>query len=204
MSFHEIRLPDNVERGARGGPAFNTTVIQLASGFEQRNGEWQFARHTFDIGYGIDDKEAYQAVQEFFLARRGRLFGFRFKDWSDYVATTQPIGTGDGVLTQFQLSKTYSDAGGTYNRPITKPVSGTVRVFEDGVETMDFTVDTTTGVVTMNTAPALNVAMTATFEFDVPVRFETDEQTVQLSWEDAGSISAIQLVELRVQLQTLT
>jgi uncharacterized protein (TIGR02217 family) len=42
----------------------------------------------------------------FFRARRGKAYGFRFKDWTDHKATGQLLGTGDDALTQFQLVKT--------------------------------------------------------------------------------------------------
>jgi uncharacterized protein (TIGR02217 family) len=204
MSFHEIRLPVDVERGAVGGPGFKTTVTPLASGHEQRNGDWLYARGNYDISYGITTKETFRDVLQFFYARRGRLFGFRFKDWSDFQGTDEAIGTGDGAQTQFQLSRTYTDAGNSYVRPIVKPVENTITVALDGTPTTAFTADTTTGVITMDAAPANGVAVTASFEFDVPVRFEEDSLDVRLQWEDAGSVPAIGLVELRQQLATLS
>lgn len=200
MSFHDIRLSDNVERNAQGGPGFKTTIITLASGHEQRNADWQKARARYDISYGIDTKQTFEDVLNFFYARRGRLFGFRFKDWIDYEVQGGNIGTGDGTQTQFQLQKVYSDAGGSYVRHITRPVAGTTRLFLDGGETTAFSIDNATGVVTFDTAPGAAVAITADFEFDVPVRFNSDEQDVRLAWENAGAISGIELVELRERL----
>lgn len=199
MSFHDVRLPDDVERGASGGPEFSTTITELASGFEQRNADWAKARLSFDIGYGIQDKAGFQEVIKFFYARRGRLFGFRFKDWSDYEATGEQIGTGDGVITEFQLQKTYSDMGGSYIRFINKPVTGTVVLYVDDVvvDEADYTVDYSTGVVTFD-APVINTgAVTADFEFDVPVRFDVDKADLELTWSNAGSVPNIPVVELR-------
>ena len=60
-------------------------------------------------------------------------------------------------------------------RTITKPVAGTVRVYKDDAEQLSgWSVDVTTGVVTFSTAPAASVAITADFELDVSVRFDTD------------------------------
>ena len=70
-------------------------------------------------------------------SRRGlaRLYGFRWKDWSDYksclpsqalAATDQVLGVGDGSRTAFQLVKAYASGAQTYVRPIVKPVAGTV------------------------------------------------------------------------------
>ena len=197
MAFDEIRLPEDVERGAVGGPLFKTTVHTLGSGFEVRNIDWSDARGEWDIGYGIQDRAANDAVISFFYARQGRGRGFRFKDWSDFEVITGNIGTGDGLNTDFQLRKQYVSGAVTYNRTITKPVAGTVRIFLDGIETFDFVVDTTTGVVTMGVAPGGGVVVTATFEFDVPVRFDTDKLDVNVEWFKAESIPQIPVIELR-------
>ena len=75
------------------------------------------------------------AVVAFFEARNGRLHGFRFKDWADFKSclpsqtpgpTNQPIGTGNGSTTQFQLTKRYTSGAQFWTRAITKPVAGSV------------------------------------------------------------------------------
>jgi uncharacterized protein (TIGR02217 family) len=203
MTFHNVRLDPDYERGARGGPRFKTTITVLSSGHEQRNGDWQQSRGEWNIGYGIRKQEDYQALLEFFLARNGRLFGFRFKDWLDYIAVDENLGTGDGTITQFQLRKQYEPAGFVYNRPITKPVMGTVVVKLDGVETSAFTIDHATGVVTFSSPPGAGVVVTASFEFDVPVRFDEDDLEVALQYVDAGSIPNVNIVELRQDLVEL-
>ena len=109
-----------------------------------------------------------------------------------------PIGTGDGITTAFQLVKRYASGSQTWVRAITKPVAGTVRIALDGAEQLGgWSVDTTTGVVTFATAPAEGVAITAGFEFDVPVRFDADALDVTLDLERLGSITSIPLLELR-------
>jgi uncharacterized protein (TIGR02217 family) len=88
---------------------------------------------------------------------------------------------GDGALTQFQLVKQYPSASVIEMRTITKPVAGTLKVYLDGVEQPSgWSVDTTTGLVTVGTPPALGVEVTADFEFDVPVRFDTDHMAVTI------------------------
>jgi uncharacterized protein (TIGR02217 family) len=57
--------------------------------------------------------------------------------------------------------------------------------------------DTTTGMVTFTTAPANGVIIRAGFEFDVPVRFDTDTLDVTLDIERLGSITSIPLLEIR-------
>ena len=200
----EVRLRDDVERGARGGPRFATQIIALSSGVEQRNALWDRTRGLWDIGYGIQDTATFQEVVAFFYARRGRLRGFRFKDWSDFQANAQIIGTGDGVQTEFQLSKTYTSGGISYTRPIQKPVAGTVSVSVNGIADATAAVDTTTGVVTPTSTPAMGESVVATFEFDVPVRFDTDEIAVELDVFNAGAVPNLPLTELRIPLATLS
>ena len=102
----------------------------------------------------------------------------------------------------FALAKTYGSVYSPYQRPIAKPVAGSVRVAVGGSEVAEgtaFTVDTTTGVVTFLAGhiPASGAAVTAGFLFDVPVRFDTDYLEVDLSAFAAGAIPKIPLVEIR-------
>lgn len=191
MAFDDVRLPDDVERGARGGPRFQTTIVGLSSGGEQRNADWSQQRCEFNISWGIDRKEDYQAVIAFFYARMGRAIAFRFKDWSDYQAAGVNIGTGDGTTKTFQLRKLY----GTYARKITRPVTGTLKVYVNGSLTSVSL--GALGTFTFAAAPASGAVITADFEFDVPVRFESDLMQVELEWAGAGSIPDIVLLEVR-------
>ena len=207
MAFHEVRFPDNISRGARGGPERRTQIVELASGDEERNASWANSRRRYDVAYGIRRADDLAAVVAFFEARNGRLHGFRYKDWADYksalpsqaiTATDQQIGTGTGSLQTFQLAKRYTSGPQTWVRTIAKPVTGTVRVALGMIEQLSgWTVDTTTGVVTFATAPAAGVIVRAGFEFDVPVRFDSDTLEVTLDFERLGSITAIPLLEIR-------
>lgn len=207
MAFHEVRFLDNISRGARGGPERRTQIVELASGDEERNASWANSRRRYDVAYGIRRADDLAAVVAFFEARNGRLHGFRYKDWADYksalpsqpiTATDQQIGTGTGSLQTFQLSKRYTSGAQTWVRTIAKPVTGTVRVALGMVEQLSgWTVDTTTGVITFTTAPAGGVIVRAGFEFDVPVRFDSDSLDVTLDFERLGSITSIPLLEIR-------
>jgi uncharacterized protein (TIGR02217 family) len=205
--FHEVRFPLDVSLGSRGGPVRRTDVVSLASGREHRNSRWAHSRRRYDAGLGVRTVDALHAVIAFFEERRGRLYGFRFRDRADWRSgppseepspTDQAIGTGDGVATGFPLVKVYGSAHAPYRRPIAKPVAGTVRVALDGAEQAPdaFTCDATAGVVTFSVAPAIGAAITAGFSFDVPVRFDTDELEIDLSAFEAGEIPKIPLVEI--------
>ena len=207
MAFHEIRFPDNISRGARGGPERRTQVVELASGDEERNASWASSRRRYDVAYGIRRADDLAAVVAFFEARNGRLFGFRTKDWADYKSslpslaispTDQQIGTGNGSLKTFQLAKRYTSGAQSWTRTIAKPVAGTIMIALGLVEQMSgWTLDATTGTVTFTTAPGNGVIVQAGFEFDVPVRFDTDMLDVTLDIERLGSITSIPLLEIR-------
>jgi uncharacterized protein (TIGR02217 family) len=209
--FHEVRFPLDIALGARGGPERRTDIVTTASGHEERNARWAHARRKYDAGYGVKSIARLAEVIAFFEERRGRLYGFRFRDRLDWTsapgnavptALDQPIGTGTGTLAAFTLTKTYGSAFAPYRRPILKPVAGSVRVAVNGVEKIagtDFTLDTTTGSVTFAAGriPPAAATVTAGFLFDVPVRFDTDYLEFDLSAFEAGAIPAIPLVELR-------
>lgn len=207
MAFHEVRFPDNISRGARGGPERRTQIVELASGDEERNASWTNSRRRYDVAYGIRRADDLAAVVAFFEARNGRLHGFRFKDWADYKScapsgspadTDQLLGTGDGATTVFQLVKRYASGAQAWTRTITKPVAGSVTIALNGAaQTSGWSVDVTTGRVTFASAPAAGVAITAGFAFDVPVRFDTDTLDVTLDLERLGSITSIPLLEIR-------
>ena len=207
MAFHDIRFPDDISRGARGGPERRTQIVALASGDEERNAAWAHSRRRYDAASGVRKADDLAAVIAFFEARSGRLHGFRWKDWADYKSclpsgtlahNDQPLGIGDGVTTVFQLVKTYVSGAQAWTRAITKPVAGTVLIAQNGMPLASgWSVVSATGLVGFSAAPAPGVILRAGFEFDVPVRFDTDELPVTLDIERLGSIASIPLVEVR-------
>ena len=198
-AFHEVQFPADISHGAAGGPEFATSVIVTAAGFESRNIGWAEPRGRWNVAHGLKRREQMAALIAFFRARRGRAHGFRFKDWSDYQAVDQNLGTGDGVATEFQLVKRYESGGIERLRRIAKPVAGTIKLYLDGVEQMSgWSVDAATGLVTFEAPPAGGVAVTADFEFDVPARFDTDVMELSLETYQLGRWTEIPVMELRL------
>jgi len=207
MSFHEVRLPARLAFGSTGGVERRTDVVTLASGYERRSTPWAEGRRRYLIGSSLRSLDDMAALTAFFEARRGRLFGFRFRDFADFRSCApggvvsphdQALGVGDGERTTFQLSKRYGEGGDAVLRRIAKPVSGSVRVAVAGVETSAFEVDSATGMVTLAAAPAPSAEVSAGFEFDVPVRFDADRIEVTLESFEAGRVAAVPLIEVRV------
>ena len=210
-AFHEILFPLDIALKSAGGPLRRTDVVVLGSGREERNARWAHSRRRYDAGYGVKTFEALSQVVAFFEERRGRLYGFRWRDRLDHSSaapdtavssTDQAIGIGDGTTATFRLVKTYGALYSPYQRPVEKPVAGSVRIAVDGVEALEgtaFAVDAATGLVTFlpGHIPASGAAITAGFLFDVPARFDTDYLEVDLSAFAAGAIPKIPLVEIR-------
>jgi len=202
--FHEVNLPLALAIGAAGGPERMVDVVRLASGAESRNARWAQSRRRWEVGGAAMRTEAAHELIAFFEARGGRRFGFRFRDPIDWKscapggtisATDQPLGSGDGETTAFQLVKRYDSGGAFADRVIRKPVAGTVVVAVNGLAA-DFEVDAATGVVTFVAAPADGAVLTAGFAFDVPVRFDADRLEMALVGNDAVRVLRAPLVEI--------
>jgi uncharacterized protein (TIGR02217 family) len=210
MGFHEVRFPANLSFGSTGGPERRTDIVTLANGYEERNTPWAQSRRRYDAGLGLRSLDDVAALLEFFEARRGQLHGFRWKDWADYKSclpsrTVSPldqvIGTGDGTRTEFALVKTYDPFATPFARFIHKPVAGTVVLALAGdpvVEALDFVLDPAAGTVRFAVAPDLGVEVTAGFEFDVPVRFDSDRIAVSVASFQAGEVPSVPVVEVRL------
>lgn len=209
MAFHEVRLPARLAFGSTGGVERRTEIVTLGSGFERRSTPWAQGRRRYLIGANLRSLDDMAALTAFFEARRGRLYGFRFRDFADFRSCEpsgaitphdQALGVGDGARTTFELCKRYGEGSDAVDRRIVKPVEGTVRVGLDGLEQdpATFEADLTTGTVTFLTPPAEGVAVTAGFEFDVPVRFDADRIDVTLESFAAGRMAAVPLIEVRV------
>ena len=199
MSFVEIQFPADISYGSSGGPTFSTDVIEAFSGFEQRNINWSAARARYNVAHGVKTQSQLDELIAFFRARQGKAIGFRFKDWTDYQAVAQNIGTGNGSQTVFQLTKKYTSSV-TVTRVIKKPVNNaTMKVYLNAVlQSSGYTVNYATGEITFTTAPGSGVAVTADFEFDVPVRFDTDQLDAAIDDFGSRSWSDIPLVEVRL------
>jgi uncharacterized protein (TIGR02217 family) len=172
-----VRLNENIERGALGGARFNTSVLELDSGFEKRNINWSVPRSEFDLGFGlllkhqVDPASTMLDLDElinFFYIVQGKANSFRMKDWSDFEigyqngstagVSRQFLGLGDDATTAFQIFKRYSFGGATFDRLLTKMVNNAkVELTLDGVLQVNpthYTIDPDRGLFNMVTAPA--------------------------------------------------
>jgi uncharacterized protein (TIGR02217 family) len=190
-AFDDVLFPLALGREAEVAPEVSTAIVTSAGGAEQRNAGWAEARTSYDVGPGVRGEADIAALLGFFRARMGPARGFRLRDPFDFSGDGEVLGVGDGEASSFALVRTY----GAVVRRITRPVSGSVRVFLDGVESEAFSV--AGGVVTLDAAPEEGVEVTASFLFDVPVRFAEDRLSVSRATFLAGVAASVPLVEIR-------
>ena len=176
MAFINTQLDLSVDLDMRGGPSFRTEIIQMGQGLEARQAHWAEDLGRWQSGERRINETEKNYLLGFFRSVQGMTNSWRFKDWTDFIATAENIGTGDDVETQFQLKRTF----GSVTKTIYLPVVGMTKIYFDTVEQLSgWSVDDQTGIVTFSTAPTIGVAITADFEYDKPCRFDVDQFACQ-------------------------
>ena len=192
QAFDDVLFPLALGREAEVTPGFSTAILTSAGGREARNAAWAEARTTYDVGPGIRSAEDIAALLGFFRARMGPARGFRLRDPFDSIGTDEAIGIGDGTTRRFALARHYGDQ----SRRITRPVPGSVSVTIAGRNVTGFGLEPG-GWLLFDTAPPAGAAITASFTFDVPVRFAEDRLSATLAGFRAGAAASVPLVEVR-------
>lgn len=207
MNFIEARFPQGLADAATGIAHIATDRAQMRSGKEQVTRLWADPLRSWNAATGVKTLDDLYELQSFWLAVGGPTTAWRWHDETDWRScppmtapkdTDQQIGTGDGKKKAFQLIKTYSTAQyqptgatpQTYIRKIVKPVAGTVVVAVDGTRVTS-TVDTTTGIVTLVSAPLSGKKVTAGFEFDIAAAFSEDEIPQSMRLFELGSAKIV-------------
>jgi uncharacterized protein (TIGR02217 family) len=166
------RFPDDLAFWARGGVSYNTNVAASTSGREQRNILWSYGRGQWDLqntyrtNGGVADAYSIQTLRNFFRVAKGQAYGFRFRDWTDYldegggilgaplttyIPFNAPTGTGSGIPT-LQLYKQYDMAPLADYRLVQKPLAASI--YRNAIQVAagtgpgEYSLDTTTGLVT--------------------------------------------------------
>lgn len=166
-------------------PTLSTEIQSSLAGREVRiqnfqNPIWEF---TLIYEYLLNDPKfrddtgstPLEQLIGFFLARGGQFDDFLLNEsdltqrLEDSVFSGQPIGTGDGLTTSFQLVRNF----GGFLEACQNPANQSAKVYVNGgpkVQGTDYTVSQ--GLVTFTSAPALGAAITADFTFLHRVRFD--------------------------------
>lgn len=206
QAFDDVIYPLALGRDATVVPEFSTAISVTASGFERRNSLWSDARLRFDVGPGIRSEAELGVLLEFFRARRGAARGFRLRDPSDFSSNgmvgeptmlDQPIGTGDGVRSDFPLVKLYGEPESQQLRRITRPRPDTVLVSVNGAINVGGWTLGELGVIAFDAPPPPGAQIRAGFRFDVPVRFGEDRLEISGAAFAAGEAPSVPVVEIR-------
>jgi uncharacterized protein (TIGR02217 family) len=174
MSFDDTLIfPQTISFGATGGPSWLTEITGTGAGLESRNQPNSQQVCKFDVGHAARRQELFTDVAKFYWVARGRLNGFRFKDWTDYNASDNH---GVGIFyqlttTTFQAYKRYTFGSTTYDRKITKLIEAPT-ITGGSSPSMNLN----TGVCTVSGGtPSAWVGT-----FHVPCRFDIDEAQFQI------------------------
>lgn len=197
--FYEIRFPEYISCKFKVEINFDNNLILNKNGKEQRLLNRHNSRNVYTLDTDILSCEDIDKITKIFRIVNGRFCGFRFKDWLDYKAINQQIDIADGKKNKFQLIKTYSiseDISIKYIRIIEKPVVGTVLLKIDNQKIDNFTVDYSTGIITFNSVLEKGKIITCDFEFDIPVRFDSDTLGIKQANFNNGEIMSIRLIEI--------
>ena len=130
--FHEVRFPLAVALGGSGGPERKTEIVTTGSGREERIARWAHAKRKYDAGTGVKTIAALAEIVTFFEERRGRLFGFRWRDrldWKSCAVTAQVLaspGLGSALVQKSWLLSSLSTPSSL--REMVKPSSARMAI----------------------------------------------------------------------------
>lgn len=180
-------------------PSFVTRTHRAVSGRELRASFQQYPLWTFSLAYEVlrdtpADPEL-ETLVGFFLARQGSFDSFLYADPSDSSVTDMGFGTGNGVATQYQLTRTYGAGGHAFAEP-TQNVSALSNIKKAGVTqtpTTHYSVSST-GLVTFTTPPASGAALTWTGTYYHRVRFVQDSSEFSQFLKDLWEAKKIEFV----------
>jgi uncharacterized protein (TIGR02217 family) len=172
MSFYDFRLSPCVEQGFQGGPEWSTTIVSNAGDYEMRVANWSMPHYKFQASFNQFEPADQDEICAAFLAMRGPVHSFRFKDWRDFKLISEPLGTGDGTSTPRQITKYYTFGPATYARAIRLPIEESLVVLA-GVTPIGVSIDSD-GMATPDAPWPNGQILTVSGEFDVRVRFGSD------------------------------
>ena len=196
--FLDKRFPVDISYGSSGGPEYNTEILMTTNGFEYRNSKWKLPKLRFNVAIGIKNHKQMEQILAFFRNCKGRQTGFRYKDWSDFKCTQEPIQVINSQ--RGQLIKTYTlDEKNFDRRTITKPVHGSVKVYLNSMQLKEdlWTVDYSTGEISFINKINSKMNITADFEFDIHARFDTDFLPVTVESYQFYSTPDIPVIEIQ-------
>lgn len=156
-----------------------TRSQESVSGKEVRIADWTFPRHEWELTFehllqgslNGQTRADFASLSGFFNLRQGMFDSWLYQDVDDNAVTDQIIAVGDGTTTAFQLIRSF----GNFVEPMLAPnVITNVKVANSVQSPGTYSVDSTTGILTFNAAPANAAGITATFSYFFRCRFLED------------------------------
>jgi len=141
---------------------FRTAISTFEQGAEQRRKLWNVPKRSYKLPFAALNETDFWALRDFYIARSGPTDLFYLKDLTGCTVSSEAVGTGNSVLTQFTLdeypiadSETITLAGVTQSTP------------------GDYSIDIDSKTITFTSPPGV-VAIVATYEYYRRVRFVED------------------------------
>jgi len=192
MSNEVFPTLPGIKWGIEKEPEFSTRVVRAVSGYEVRLAERAYPTYQIKLSFEfLRSAAAYlelQAVVGLFLRHQGQCDSFLLLDASDYQATNQSFGTGDGVNKIFSLVSTW----GGFVQPVRNiKTIGSITV--NGTATSAYTIGTT-GLITFTAAPALGAVLRWTGEYYHRCRFADDTLSPRQFMQDIWELNKCDLV----------
>lgn len=189
MAFENIQLPPAMLLGSSMGPTWDVEIIEYGQGSRQVNRKVNQSRYRFNLRHILQRANLFSDVVQFFEALGGPATGFLVDNPIDNAtnmnganaATDIGLGDGDGTTTSFNLVRTYSQGSSSTSRRIFKPKSDLLIAVDGSPLTVvydttpgsgEVSVNTSTGVLTFDTAPGNGLAITWGGGYYYPVALE--------------------------------
>lgn len=187
-------------------PEFRTSIFRSRSGLESRVAFWSEPLFHWEMIYEFL-RSGSQLEMQTLLAMFGQLFGqfgpFLYADDDQNAVVDQAIATGDGTTKTFNLVRNITANGFTMQARVKSPnlaLTHTAKVA--GVTTSATWTDYdaaagSQGQITFASAPAAMAAITASFSYYFPCRFETDNLTLQKFMNQLYSGESVPFVSIK-------
>lgn len=190
-NFHDISLPDFIAIHLKGGPSFATSIASSISGREIRISDREYSIQKYSLSGSRVSFEEFSIFNCFFRNRLGKNNGFRAKDYADFKLENQVVGSYSDNSLQCEVVKIYEDSIGGYCRRITTLKPSSVR-FNIEVKNIDYI----NGIITLNKPLAEGENLIINAEFDVAVRFCSDEFKYSFCQDGSILIDELELQEI--------
>lgn len=217
--YHNVILPETFSQGSGFMTSFDSRVITLESGVEERLARYNpWGRRKYSVLRGIANSVDINDLRDFFILRQGALNSFKMKDWTDYATNatrTTHRGDLDDPITPvdesmvlitgrtYQAVTRYTDGVRTVVRPIQKINTSTFVAATDGIPTGDYTLDSESGQVTFGGAGSITTASCG-FEFYTVVRFaESTDKAFQINMQSTLTASELPGIDLIEEIEPL-